>query len=121
MLNHLRSHTQRLLNLLLSEPNNGGMGGDQLGIEGVATAEQDGAGFELVQEGRRKILVLLDMVDFQDYTKPTLDLKYFDLAAVEGVIKMCQVKVQSIKLLSQHSTSSAMMIIIGRCKWGTSL
>lgn len=98
LLNHLRSHTQRLLNLLLSEPNNGSVGVDQLGVEGV-TAEQEGAGFEFVQEGRRKILVLLDSVDFQDYATPNLDLEYFDPTAVEGVIKLCQVKVQFLMFL----------------------
>lgn len=88
LLNHLRSHTQRLLNLLLSEPNNGNGGVAQLG------AGQEREGFELVQEGRRKILVLLDMVSFQDQDPPTLDLEYFDPAAVEGAIKSCEVKVR---------------------------
>ena len=94
-LNHLRSHTQRLLGLLLSEASSTQpLGGGN--IVGVAGGEQERAGFEFVQEGRRKILVLLDMVDFQEHTTPTLEMEYFDLAAVEGVIKMCEVKVQPV-------------------------
>lgn len=96
LLNHLRSHTQRLLSLLLSEPNNGGNGIEQLDTSattGMPSVHQGKAAFEFVQEGRRKILVLLDMVDFQDHSMPELDTEYFDATAVEGVIKLCEAKV----------------------------
>ena len=92
LLNHLRSHTQRLLNLLLSETSIGtttSAGADNT----VGVAEQEGAGSGFVQGGRRKILVLLDMVNFQEFAMPTMSLEYFDLTAVEGVMRMCEIKV----------------------------
>ncbi len=110
LLNHLRSHTQRLLNLLLSEPANGRTGGiSGGGVEpaGVGVAPEKGVGLEFVQEGRRKILVLLDMVDFREYVTPTLDTEYFDPTAVEGVIKLCEGKVRhadSAKLYTSYRT-----------------
>ena len=100
MLNHLRSHTQRLLNLLLSEPANGRAGGIA-GAEPVGVAQEKGVELEFVQEGRRKILVLLDMVDFRDHATPTLTVE------VEEAIKQCQGRVSgtaesAIELLSQQ-------------------
>lgn len=92
LLNHLRSHTQRLLSLLLSESAGGA---EQLGM---ASSQQGKDGMEFVQEGRRKMLVLLDMVDFQDHSMPSLDMEYFDPSAVEGVIKLCEVKVCDVVL-----------------------
>lgn len=95
MLNHQRSHTQHLLNLLLSEPSNGnGSGRDQLmstvpsGQGGVSAGER--SEFSVLQEGRRKMLVLLDLVDFTSHAMPTPDMEYFDPAAVEDVVKLCK-------------------------------
>ena len=92
VLNHQRSHTQRLLNLLLSEPNNGN-NGEQLVVGLAGNQDQVKSDFEFLQEGRRKILVLLDMVDFKEYPTPPFNLEYFDLTAVEGAIKLCESKV----------------------------
>ena len=89
---------QRLLNLLLSEPNNGNGGGEHPVINRItATAPHDQvkSDFEFLQEGRRKILVLLDMVDFEDHVMPTLDMEYFDPAAVEDIMKQFETKVRS--------------------------
>ena len=44
-------------------------------------------------DGRRKLLILLDLVDLDDYKVPPMDLEYFDSGAVEAVLKQCDAKV----------------------------
>ena len=47
-----------------------------------------------VTDGRRKLLMLLDRVDLNDYKVPPMDLEYFDSGAVEAVLKQCEAKVR---------------------------
>lgn len=90
-----RSHTQRLLNLLLSESNGNGHAPNTLGLMqgGVAGPEGLGSEVSLMQEGRRKLLVLLDLVELRDHMRPALELDYFDSNAVEAVLRQCEAKV----------------------------
>ncbi len=93
LLNQQRSHTQRILNLLLTESNGNGQLPNALGLfQGMGQEGAESSG-SLGTDGRRKLLVLLDLVELEDYKSPPLDLEYFDPAAVEGVLKQCEVKV----------------------------
>ena len=87
-LTHQRSHTQRIVNLLLSEQSSTS---EQLGNGG--TESQFKSDFDFLQEGRRKILILLDMVDFSDMPLPFLELQLFDQSAVEQAIASCEMQV----------------------------
>lgn len=95
LLSHQRSHTQRLLNLLLSESNGNGHTFNALGLMqgGVVGLEGVGSDGTLVQEGRRKLLVLLDLIELEDHANPDLEVDYFDSSAVETVLKQCETKV----------------------------
>ncbi len=80
-----RSHTQRLTNLLLSHPTN------QITEQtsGISSSQYK-SDFDLLNEGRRTILVLLDLVDFTDKTVPELDLQHFDQSAMERAVGSCE-------------------------------
>ena len=91
LLNQQRSHAQRLLNLLLSESGGNGQATSSfsLGVyEGMEPKRLLGS-----PDGRRKLLVLLDLVDLEDYKRPVLELEWFDESAVEGVLNQCETKV----------------------------
>ena len=98
-LSHQRSHTQRIVNLLLSGPSSDvtdvsssdGMGVSVGGAGGGARLKSD---FDFLQEGRRKVLVLLDQVDFADKAIPALEpLEFPHLAAIEQMVQSCEAKV----------------------------
>ena len=95
LLSQQRSHTQRLLNLLLSETNGNGHIPNSVGLMQAGGAGLGGLGSEvnLMQEGRRKLLVLLDLVKLEDHKRPELELECFDSNAVEAVIKKCEAEV----------------------------
>lgn len=92
----LRSHNQRLVDLLMAEkltnwnPALGHMTG---GVMSELTEFQPE--LSLANEGQRKILVLLDLVNFADVPLPPLELQLFDQSAVEAAIQSCDTQVQS--------------------------
>ena len=93
-LSNQRSHTQRIVSLLLSESTNENTEAEQqlMPDSGV----QFKSDFDFVHEGRRKILVLLDLVNFSDKPAPELgQLDYPHLAAIEQMIGSCETKVKS--------------------------
>ena len=97
LLSQQRSHTQRLLNLLLSESNGNGHTSNALGMmQGCVVGPDVGSEVSLMQEGRRKLLVLLDLVKLDEHVRPELELDYFDSNAVEAVLGQCETKVGSL-------------------------
>ena len=103
-LSHQRSHTQRIVNLLLSGPSSDvtdvssgdGVGVSVGGVGGGARLKSD---FDFLQEGRRKVLVLLDQVDFADKAVSALEpLEFPHLAAIEQMVQSCETKVSDLSL-----------------------
>lgn len=103
-LSHRRSHTQRIVNLLLSGPSgditdtssSDGVGMSMGGAGGGARLKSD---FDFLQEGRRKVLVLLDQVDFADKAVPALEpLDSPHLAAIEQMVQSCEIKVSTFSV-----------------------
>lgn len=91
-LNHQRSHAQRIVNLLLNEPTN-----QMTDLSHVAPLETElRSDFDHLHEKKRKILVLLDLVDFSDKEMPSLDLQFFDQMAIEQAIQSCETKVSHV-------------------------
>ena len=87
----LRSHNQRLAELLLTEHStnwNAALGHVTGGVMSEYRSE-----FDFINEGRRKILILLDLVTFADVPLPTLELQYFDQSAVEAAVQSCDTEV----------------------------
>ncbi len=92
-LSHQRSHVQRIVNLLLNEPTNEDAELDHMTDYGEQRSE-----FDCIGEKKRKILQLLDGVDFVEKATPTLELQFFDQAAMEEAISSCAVKVRTYSL-----------------------
>jgi len=98
LLNQQRSHTQRLLNLLLSESGGNGQVSTTFSLlQGGAYEGAESKGSLGPTDGRRKLLVLLDLVDLADYKSPDLELECFDVTAVEGVLSQCETKVRTLR------------------------
>ncbi len=87
-LNHQRSHVQRIVNLLLNEPTNENAELDHMTEYGEQRSE-----FDFMGEKKRKILQLLDSVDFVEKAMPPLELQFFDQVAMEEAIASCTEKV----------------------------
>ena len=87
-LNHQRSHAQRIINLLLNEPTNEDADPDHMTDYGDQRSD-----FDFLQEKKRKILILLDAVDFSEKATPTFELQFFDQSAMEEAIKSCETRV----------------------------
>ncbi|XP_007951107.1 nuclear pore complex protein Nup205 [Orycteropus afer afer] len=91
-LNRQRSHTQRLLHLLLDDmpvkPYSDGEGG----IEDENRSISGFLHFDAATKVRRKILSILDSVDFSQEIPEPLQLDFFDRAQVEQVIANCEHK-----------------------------
>lgn len=87
-LNHQRSHVQRIVNLLLNEPTNENAELDHMTEYGEQRSE-----FDFMGEKKRKILQLLDSVDFVEKAMPPLELQFFDQVAMEEAIASCSEKV----------------------------
>ena len=94
-LNHQRSHAQRIVNLLLNEPTNQMA---ELGQVTTPLGSELKSDFDYLHEKKRKILVLLDVVDFTDKNMPSLDLHFFDQSAMEQAIQSCETKVCHVTL-----------------------
>ena len=97
-LSHQWSHTQRIVNLLLSGPSSDvtDIGGDGMGVAvgGAGGGARLKSDFDFLQEGRRKVLVLLDQVDFADKAVSPLEpLEFPHLAAIEQMVQTYDTKV----------------------------
>ena len=86
----LRSHNQRLVDLLLTEQssNQNRAQGHMTGSV-ITELSQYRSELDIVNEGRRKILILLDLVTFTDLPLPPLELQFFDQSALEAAIQSC--------------------------------
>ena len=83
----LRSHNQHLVEVLLTEQSTNW--NTELGhVTGSVMSE-----FNRVNEGRRKLSILLDLVTFNDFPLPELELQFFDQSAVEAAIQSCDTEV----------------------------
>uniref|UniRef100_A0A8C0LUB7 Nucleoporin 205 n=1 Tax=Canis lupus dingo TaxID=286419 RepID=A0A8C0LUB7_CANLU len=91
-LNRQRSHTQRLLHLLLDDmpvkPYSDGEGG----IEDENRSVSGFLHFDTATKVRRKILSILDSIDFSQEIPEPLQLDFFDRTQIEQVIANCEHK-----------------------------
>ncbi|KAF4793835.1 hypothetical protein TURU_106138 [Turdus rufiventris] len=92
-LNRQRSHTQRLLHLLLDDlPVKPYLADGEGGMEDESRSVSGFLHFDTASKVRRKILNILDSIDFsQDIPEP-LQLDFFDRAQIEQVIANCEHK-----------------------------
>ncbi|RMC03256.1 hypothetical protein DUI87_20450 [Hirundo rustica rustica] len=92
-LNRQRSHTQRLLHLLLDDmPVKPYLADGEGGMEDESRSVSGFLHFDTASKVRRKILNILDSIDFsQDIPEP-LQLDFFDWAQIEQVIANCEHK-----------------------------
>ncbi|XP_066580685.1 nuclear pore complex protein Nup205 [Amia ocellicauda] len=90
-LNRQRSHTQRLLNLLLDDqPHRAHMGDGEAGMEEETRSVSGFLHFDSVSKVRRKLLSVLDAIDFSQEVPELLQLDFFDRAQIEQVISNCE-------------------------------
>ncbi|ELK13828.1 Nuclear pore complex protein Nup205 [Pteropus alecto] len=91
-LNRQRSHTQRLLHLLLDDmpvkPYSDGEGG----VEDENRSVSGFLHFDTATKVRRKILSILDSIDFSQEIPEPLQLDFFDRTQIEQVIANCEHK-----------------------------
>ncbi|XP_008936195.1 PREDICTED: nuclear pore complex protein Nup205 [Merops nubicus] len=92
-LNRQRSHTQRLLHLLLDDmPVRPYLADGEGGMEDESRSVSGFLHFDTASKVRRKILSILDSIDFsQDIPEP-LQLDFFDRVQIEQVIANCEHK-----------------------------
>ncbi|XP_064417895.1 nuclear pore complex protein Nup205 isoform X2 [Latimeria chalumnae] len=94
-LNRQRSHTQRLLRLLLNDvPVKSYAGDGEGGLEEETKSVSGFLHFDTVSKVRRKILSILDSIDFSQEVLEPLQLDFFDRAQMEQVITNCEHKNQ---------------------------
>ncbi|XP_012877002.1 PREDICTED: nuclear pore complex protein Nup205 [Dipodomys ordii] len=118
-LNRQRSHTQRLLHLLLDDmpvkPYSDGEGG----IEDENRSVSGFLHFDTSTKVRRKILSILDSIDFSQEIPEPLQLDFFDRAQIEQVIANCEHKnlrgqtVCNVKILDDEAAQELMPVIAG--------
>ena len=90
----LRSHNQRLVDLLMNEKPtnwNPALGHVTAGVMSQLSEYQHE--LSLQDDGKRKILILLDLMTFADISHPPLKLSFFDQSAVEAAIRSCDTEV----------------------------
>lgn len=96
-LNNLRSHTQRLVTLLLKSSatltHQLNEFDNSMTSQVTAWTDMDhSTDPSLMEDGRRKILVLLDLLSLSSIELPPLQLQYFDQSRTEEVITSCEIK-----------------------------
>ncbi|KAK2179080.1 hypothetical protein NP493_515g00009 [Ridgeia piscesae] len=122
--NRQRSHTQRLLNLLLESST--GLSQKVLLTDGTFDVDYPqydndytlfdsttipSLGFSAGGQGRRKLLGVLDSIDFVQNYPPSMELKFFKQSAMEQVIASCEqrdetgIQLCNVKLLYQEIQS----------------
>ncbi|XP_071408089.1 nuclear pore complex protein Nup205 isoform X1 [Pithys albifrons albifrons] len=92
-LNRQRSHTQRLLHLLLDDmPVKPYLADGEGGMEDESRSVSGFLHFDTASKVRRKILSILDSIDFSQNIPEPLQLDFFDRAQIEQVIANCEHK-----------------------------
>ncbi|KAM8974449.1 nuclear pore complex protein Nup205 isoform 2-T2 [Pelodytes ibericus] len=92
-LNRQRSHTQRLLHLLLNDmPVKPYAADGEGGLEDESRALSGFLHFDAISKVRRKILRILDAIDFSQEIPEPLQLDFFDRSQIEQVIANCEHK-----------------------------
>ncbi|KAM6437649.1 nuclear pore complex protein Nup205 [Liasis olivaceus] len=90
-LNRQRSHTQRLLQLLLDDvPVRSYLADGEGGIEEDSRSVSGFLHFDTASKVHRKILSILDSIDFNQEIPEPLQLDFFDRAQIEQVIANCE-------------------------------
>ncbi|KAJ8391053.1 hypothetical protein AAFF_G00096740 [Aldrovandia affinis] len=90
-LNRQRSHTQRLLNLLLDDqPHTQRAADGEMGMEEETRAVSGFLHFDTVSKVRRKLLSILDAIDFSQKVPELLQLDFFERTQIEQVISNCE-------------------------------
>ncbi|XP_065139571.1 nuclear pore complex protein Nup205 [Paramisgurnus dabryanus] len=90
-LNRQRSHTQRLLNLLLDDqPNTLHSADGETGMEEESKSVSGFLHFGTVSKVRRRLLSVLDAIDFSQESPELLQLDFFERAMIEQVITNCE-------------------------------
>uniref|UniRef100_A0A8B9L911 Nucleoporin 205 n=1 Tax=Astyanax mexicanus TaxID=7994 RepID=A0A8B9L911_ASTMX len=88
-LNRQRSHTQRLLNLLLDDQPHMQHAG-RLGMDDDSKTVSSFLHFDTVSKVRRKLLSVLDAIDFSQEVPEQLQLDFFERTQIEQVISNCE-------------------------------
>ncbi|XP_075066511.1 nuclear pore complex protein Nup205 isoform X3 [Mixophyes fleayi] len=91
-LNRQRSHTQRLLNLLLDDMPVRPYADGESGMEDESRSLNVFLHFDTTTKVRRKILSILDSIDFSQLIPEPLQLDFFDRSQIEQVIANCEQK-----------------------------
>ncbi|KAI1888548.1 hypothetical protein AGOR_G00186300 [Albula goreensis] len=90
-LNRQRSHTQRLLSLLLDDqPHTQRAADGEMGMEEDTRSVSGFLHFDTVSKVRRKLLSILDAIDFSQKVPELLQLDFFERAQIEQVISNCE-------------------------------
>ncbi|XP_063052981.1 nuclear pore complex protein Nup205 [Engraulis encrasicolus] len=90
-LNRQRSHTQRLLNLLLNDqPHTQHTADSEFGMEEDTKSVSGFLHFDTVSKVRRKLLSVLDAINFSQEVPELLQLDFFERAQIEQVITNCE-------------------------------
>lgn len=90
-LNRQRSHTQRLVNLLLDDqPHTQHAADGESGMEEETRSVSGFLHFDTVSKVRRKLLSVLDAIDFSQDVPELLQLDFFERTQIEQVISNCE-------------------------------
>ncbi|XP_033824153.1 nuclear pore complex protein Nup205 isoform X1 [Periophthalmus magnuspinnatus] len=90
-LNRQRSHTQRLVNLLLDDqPYTQHTADGETGMEEESRSVSGFLHFDSVSKVRRKLLSVLDAIDFSQDIPELLQLDFFERTQIEQVISNCE-------------------------------
>ncbi|XP_040893466.1 nuclear pore complex protein Nup205 isoform X1 [Toxotes jaculatrix] len=90
-LNRQRSHTQRLVSLLLDDqPHTQHTADGESGMEEETRSVSGFLHFDTVSKVRRKLLSVLDAIDFSQDMPELLQLDFFERAQIEQVISNCE-------------------------------
>ncbi|XP_048024823.1 nuclear pore complex protein Nup205 isoform X1 [Megalobrama amblycephala] len=90
-LNRQRSHTQRLLNLLLDDqPHSLHAADGETGMEEESRSVSGFLHFGTVSKVRRRLLSVLDAIDFSQEAPELLQLDFFERTQIEQVITNCE-------------------------------
>ncbi|KAM9377048.1 nuclear pore complex protein Nup205 isoform 2-T2 [Pholidichthys leucotaenia] len=89
-LNRQRSHTQRLVNLLLDDQPNSTYTDGESGMEDETRTVSGFLHFDTVSKVRRKLLSVLDAIDFSQDMPELLQLDFFERTQIEQVIANCE-------------------------------
>ncbi|XP_069619286.1 nuclear pore complex protein Nup205 isoform X1 [Ranitomeya imitator] len=97
-LNRQRSHTQRLLNLLLDDvPVRPYIADGEAGMEDDSRSINAFLHFDMSSKVRRKVLSILDAIEFAQEIPEQLQLDFFDRVQIEQLITTCEHKNRSIE------------------------